>query len=68
MYIRGVCAGVCMHTWVQQRLEASDPLELELQDVVSELIWVLGTKPGSWRTGSALNHWISPACCFVLNG
>lgn len=30
----------------------SDPLELELQAVVSHMAWVLGTEPGSSRKSS----------------
>ena len=30
--------------------EVSDPLELELQMVVSYLVWVLSTDPGLWKS------------------
>jgi hypothetical protein len=45
---------VCSCLWRQR---ASDPLELELQAVVSCLMWVLETEPGSSaRAVSALNR------------
>lgn len=40
-----------------QRTEASDPLEVRLQVVVSHLTWVLGTDLGSsGGTARSLNH------------
>lgn len=38
--------------------KATDTLELELQAVVSCLMWVLGTEPGSFgRAANTLSHW-----------
>lgn len=50
-----VCAGEC---WCLQRKWVSDPMKLELQTIVSYLIWVLEIK--LWFLGKAvcdLNHW-----------
>lgn len=44
---------VCAH---RSQMRASDPLELELEVVVSPLMWVLGTELGSSaRTACILN-------------
>lgn len=59
--------GVLTHIYVyhvvvgagfQKTQKASDPLELEPQEAVSELMWVLRTKPGFSRKAlSAHNQW-----------
>ena len=51
----GMCLSVvCAHEG-QQR--APDPLELEVQLVLTPLRWVLGMEPGSFaRMASALSH------------
>lgn len=42
-----LCVGICVGEGkCPKRTEASDPLELELQAVVSHSVWLLGTKPG----------------------
>ena len=38
------------------QMRESDPLELELQEVVSHLMWVLGINQSSGRTESTFNH------------
>lgn len=60
MYVYRMCAGACK---VQERL--SDPLELELLEVASHLLWLLGAELGcSTRASSSLHpesqiqlHW-----------
>ena len=46
-------AQMCRYPW---RPEVSDPLELESQDIMSHLLWVLGTelRTSSARSGNAL--------------
>ena len=45
-----------MHAYGKQK-RVSGALELELQAILSPMIWVLGTKPGySAKAGSDLNH------------
>lgn len=52
-----VCVSFMCTTCIQVPAEALDPLELELQAVVSPLMWVLGIKPESYaRALSAPNH------------
>lgn len=41
-----ICVSMCMSLGVPQRPEeAPDPLELALQEVMSCLMWLLGTEP-----------------------
>lgn len=55
MCLYGVCAPKCLDPW---RSEVTDPLELELQNIVSHSTWVLGTELGSSRTaGRTLKVW-----------
>lgn len=53
------CVGVCLyylHTGASSVWRVSDSLELEFQEVVSHLLWVLGAEPGSsGRTEVLLN-------------
>jgi hypothetical protein len=61
----GVCVNVC-HMYMGNhggRKGTLDPLKLELQTVVSYLVWVLETElQSSGEPANARNHWvISPA-------
>jgi hypothetical protein len=38
------------------QMRESDPLEVESQEVVSHLMWVLGINQSSGRTESTFNH------------
>lgn len=44
---------MCNH---RHQKRASDPVELELQAIVSHPLWVLGTKLGPARAASTVNH------------
>ena len=53
MYAHVLC--ICSAHGVQKR--ASQPLEMELEMVMSHPIWALGTEPrSSARSASVLNH------------
>lgn len=52
--------------YIQKPEEGMGSLALEVQVVVSHLMWVLGTKPkGSARVVSSLNFWAISAAFFV---
>lgn len=62
-----MCRCVHLYTSVQEPTDA-DPMELELQMVVSSLIWELGTESRTFgKAASAINHRPdSPALSFPL--
>lgn len=55
-----VCA-LCMCSAHSSQNIATDLLELELQVIARQLVWVLGTVPGSSTRLASVDHWaISP--------
>lgn len=53
----GACVRVSVCVFCKDQKKLSDPLKMELQTVVSYLMWMLGTKfSSSGRAASVLNY------------
>lgn len=51
---------MCMHVWRHEGLKRTlEPMKLELQAVVSYLLWVLGTVSGPLEEQAGSSHLIS---------